>query len=202
MGTRQEEMQKMASSFFEKCFTKNIPSIFENYKINRDFLYQQFANKMKELFKKSNELYNSGQKGRVHYIVISYLLSGILTQNYDLKIDMYDEQFYLDEVEVSGYWSYHYFFSHFQNDVQQFEQYIRNRLVRVQSYEVQRIAFQYINDYLLLLIPLIREFVTQITMEEAFLQLEKAEDLQILFGGYLDKGMILYGDKEQKKEEI
>lgn len=199
MGTRQEEMQKLAKQYLEERFITNLPKILEDYKCHKELLYEQFVHILEDLRKKAEDLYTSGKKGKIQYIVISYLLSGVLTGKYDFKIDLFDEQFYLDEVELSDYWNYPYLFFCYEQDINQFEHYIRKRMIRIQKWEIQKIALQYFNDYLLLVIPLFREFVARIQKEQGFFWFSEEEDLQVSFGGYLDKGMILYGEKEQEK---
>ncbi|MBQ3164633.1 MAG: pentapeptide repeat-containing protein [Lachnospiraceae bacterium] len=146
------------------------------------------------------EMQKQGKKGKIAYIHFSVLRTNILLGKHELRLDAYDENWYMDAVECS----YHY-------DVGEIYTYLeryREAVLEVwhQSHGINDLSDAYrkvydeSNIYLFYMAELIRMGMKRMSHVEAFLAVEKAECFIVGIGGYMDRFDILYKEDHTEKD--
>lgn len=79
----------------EPIFMGQLPELMKNYKNGETEILAGLEDKFGEVFQKAQQMQNADRKGKICTMGISYLQSSALTGNYELRIDLYDKDFYL-----------------------------------------------------------------------------------------------------------
>ncbi len=126
------------------------------------------------------------------YIVISFLNSSLLNNCIEMKIDIYDRDFYFDKAPITGYYQFHCFEKLLEQDVEAFRNYIEKKIIRVKYHELCRYRRVCMIKYKSLIESCMAVYVELIVKLRSFMQMEKTEDLKIVYGEYLCKNTVLY----------
>ncbi len=125
---------------------------------------------------------------------ISYLQSSVLTGNYELRIDLYDKEFYLDSAECCTYWNPAFITEYIQKDIKYFKYNIHGKVPQIRTYEIQEFMDGYIINYLYLLAQFLEQIMPQILCKIRPAFREVMDDgMHVIFGEYMGKGMIIVG---------
>ncbi len=141
-----------------------------------------------------------GKKGDIAYIHFSVLRTNILLGKHELRVDAYDENWYLDSVEcsysypVEEIYCYLGKYSDAVMDLWQKTQEINNLA------DAYRKVFDAGNIYLFYVAELIRMGMKRMHQSESFLAVNKAECFIVGIGGYMDRFDILYKEDHTIKD--
>ena len=89
----------------EPIFMGQLPELMKNYKDEETDILAGLEERLGEVFQKAQQMQKADRKGKICTMGISYLQSSVLTGNYELRIDLYDKEFYLDSAECCTYWN-------------------------------------------------------------------------------------------------
>ena len=138
------------------------------------------------------------RKGKICTMGVSYLQSSVLTGSYDLRIDLYDKEFYLDSAECCTYWKPAFITEYIQKDIKYFKYNIHGKVPQIRTYEIQEFMDGYIINYLYLLAQFQEQIMPQILCKVRPAFREVMDDgMHVIFGEYMGKGMIIVGETEE-----
>ena len=92
-----------------------LPELMKNYKAEETEIIAGLQEKLQEVFQKAQQMQKVDRKGKICTMGVSYLQSSVLTGSYDLRIDLYDKEFYLDSAECCTYWKPAFITEYIQN---------------------------------------------------------------------------------------
>lgn len=182
----------------EPVFMKQLPELMENYKNNKKKILDELNEKVLELFKNAEQMQKEKTRSAVSVIAISFLQSSTLTGNYDLRMDLYDKDFYLDSKDCCTYWNPEFIAKYILKDVEYFRDTIRNKIPQIKTYEIQQFTDGYVLNYIYLMVQFFLQIFPQILDKVKMLSAAAtSEDIKVIFGEFMGKGTIIIGEKEQ-----
>lgn len=195
MMKRREEILTFILPEMEQLFAKRAEKISALCEENPEQFVADCLTPFVELFARGIQLQQEGRKGEIHYLYISHLTSSILTGSYQLRLDLYNHLFLLDEEEVSNYWTVPYVFDTFTDDLQTLEDSIKKNFIRLRFFEMEYIKLNYAKYHYVLISNLLRELADVI--DAVGESLVKSEEYKILFGELWGECVTIYPAKEQ-----
>lgn len=182
----------------EPVFMGQLPELIKNYKNDEKEILGSLEDKTQEVFQKAERMQKSGARGSICTMSISYLQCSTLTGNYELRIDLYDQDFYLDSAECCTYWKPEFITRYLLKDVEYFKNAIRFKVPQIKTYEMQQFIDGYILNYVYLLEQFFRQILPRILSKTKTLFQGVAEnDMTVVFGEYMGKGIAVAGGKEE-----
>lgn len=180
--------------------SKELSAKLDNYiKNNLEALIEKFV-----VFFSSycDQIYQMQQKGKgeIAYIQFSVLRTNILLKRHNLRIDAYDENWYMDFKECSAIYPVEeiYIFLEEYGDV--VEELRRKAEGKISLAEAQKRIFEESNIYLFYVAELIRLGMRKAIQTEAYQRVNRAPCFTVCIGGFLDRFDILYREDTTIKE--
>lgn len=189
---RTEEIKQAAAEIIRDRLVKNINEINAYYEKHYAEIDKDFCDKLDALYEETAQLQNQGIKGKISFITISYLFSGVLTKNYQVEIALYDENAYMDKVDTNVYWNPTYITKYFEEDMKYMVGILKNKIVQLQDSEIQKLALTYIGEYYRIIGKFMVDNCEMFHEVENFDKLQTAEKLSVSYGGYLENGLEIY----------
>lgn len=182
----------------EPRFMGQLPELMKNYKDGETEILTDLEEKLQEVFQKAQQMQKADRKGKICTMGISYLQSSVLTGNYELRIDLYDKEFYLDSAECCTYWKPEFVTGYLLQDVEYFKKEIRFKIPQIKTYELQQFIDGYRLNYMYLLVQFFKQILPQVLNKTKTLFQEVAEEnMTVIFGEYMGKGIVAVGEKEE-----
>ena len=98
---RKEQMVEALKPFMSELFSNScmeLQKIFE--KIGHQE-WDRFEKVLKEVLAIGKRMQEEEDKGKIHYVIFSFLQYGSRNRRFEIRIDLLDQGFYLDERECS-----------------------------------------------------------------------------------------------------
>lgn len=198
MTERQQQIMQIGKEMMEPIFMEQLPELMKNYKDEEEKILGDLFEKIRDVFIKAEKMQKAGIKGAICMMGISYLQSSTLTGNYELRIDLYDKDFYLDSAECATYWEPKFITRYLLKDVEYFKNVIRFKVPQIKTYEIQQFIDGYILNYIYLLVQFFQQMLPQTLCKVKTLFEETAvDDMKVIFGEYMGKGIVVAGEKEE-----
>ena len=106
---------------------------------------------------------------------------------YQMQINLYDNNLYLDKNEVSEKWDTTFLLKHYEEDIVKLNKLAKEHIYRWNCINKQQLMVIYAGLYKNLLELYCTDFIKDIQVLESYKHLEKEEDIGVYFGGYLEK---------------
>ena len=198
MTERQQQIMEIGKGMMEPIFMGQLPELMKNYKDEETDILAGLEERLGEVFQKAQQMQKADRKGKICTMGISYLQSSVLTGNYDLRIVLYDKEFYLDSAECFTYWNPEFITEYIQKDIKYFKYNIHGKVPQIRTYEIQEFMDGYIINYLYLLAQFLEQIMPQILCKIRPAFREVMDDgMHVIFGEYMGKGMIIVGETEE-----
>ena len=180
--------------------TKHTKELDYYVKSHFEQLVEQFVDCFSEYCNKIYEMQRQGRKGAIAYIHFSVLQTNILLKKHEIRLDAYDENWFLDYVECSD--SYHVgeFYSYLEQYGDLVEELRKKSNGKTSLAEAQRRVFAESKLYLFYIAELIRAGMRKVVQTEAYQRIERAPCFVVCIGGYLDRFDILYKEDNTIKD--
>ncbi len=175
-----------------------LPKLMKNYKDEETEILTGLEEKLQEVFQKAQQMQKADKKGKICTMGISYLQNSVLTGSYELRIDLYDKEFYLDSAECCTYWKPEFITRYLLKDVEHFKNVIRFKVPQIRGYEIQQFIDGYLLNYMYLLAQFFQQILPQVLDKTKTLFQEVAEEnMSVIFGEYMGKGIVVVGEREE-----
>lgn len=179
----------------EEIFNKYLP---EKYADSKEKMYKYFWSNRTQISKSFEDVWLHGilcckeKEKQVKHIVISILYSSNLTGSYELQIAFWDDRIYVEDNPVYEYWAPTFIFEHIEDDMRFFKKKMIAEVPRIKEYELESIRGAYILNHYFLVIMLLMELIPAVPKEKYMEAGILAEDVEISFGRYMEKTILLY----------
>ncbi len=130
-------------------------------------------------------------KGKLKYISFSILLTSILTEKYSLGVNFYDEKFYLDESNIFDEFKLKYISDYASKDIQEIKMWLRKSQLPYNEGELFEIKKIIILSYVAVWVKELQDEIIQCLNKLAREDVDLYEKIDITFGSYLEKQVIL-----------
>ena len=198
MTERQQQIMEIGKEIMEPIFMGQLPKLMKNYKDEETDILAGLEERLGEVFQKAQQMQNADRKGKICTMGISYLQNSVLTGSYELRIDLYDKEFYLDSAECCTYWKPEFITRYLLKDVEHFKNVIRFKVPQIRGYEIQQFIDGYLLNYMYLLAQFFQQILPQVLDKTKTLFQEVAEEnMSVIFGEYMGKGIVVVGEREE-----
>lgn len=173
-------------------FLKNIEEIENLIKYNYDEILFCLQKCIDESVDRIKILQKKGLKKSIKYISFSILLSSLLTENYSLGINFYDETFYLDEVEVFSEWKIKYISNFVNNSIQMVEKNLNSKNIPFEQGYLLDLKQSQGLIYTLVWSILLKQLIPVVLKNIEKSDFMNHEVVEITFGLYMEKQTLIY----------
>lgn len=146
------------------------------------------------------QMQQAGKKGAVAYLQFSMLRTNILLDRRELRLDAYDEAWYLDMAECSSSFKADEVLSPLAEFAAMVEMLRGESLMGMTLRETQSRIFEEGRKYLIFLAELIRLGMQKAVQTEGYQKIAKAPVFVVCIGGLLDRVDILYKEDRTVKD--
>jgi len=168
--------------------------------IHFDALVDEFIACFTTYCEKITKMQGTGKKNAIAFINFSLLRTNLLARKHELRIDAYDENWYLDRVECSGSYDVSQLFRWIDQFADNLEATRKKYMGKLKFSEMQKLIFEESNKYMIFVAELMRVAIKKATMTESFQQVKRHEVFVICIGGYQDRVDILYKEDSTVKD--
>lgn len=151
---------------------------------------------MDKLFKQVFFLQKEGKKEAIRYIHFFFLGSSIITDSNEIQINLFSKESYMDKQDAMAIWHPNFILDYHLNSVEVIDKMARQHVkgyshkqymdIKLWSYAMYNLQ---IFSYLLRTAPAIAQL-------DSFRKMEKESDIQMAFGGYMDKAALIWPMEE------
>lgn len=173
-------------------FLKNIEEIENLIKYNYDEILFCLQKCIDESIDRIKILQKKGLKKSIKYISFSILLSSLLTENYSLGINFYDETFYLDEVEVFSEWKIKYISNFVNNSIQMVEKNLNSKNIPFEQGYLLDLKQSQGLIYTLVWSILLKQLIPVVLKNIERSDFMNHEIIEITSGLYMEKQTLIY----------
>lgn len=163
-------------------------------------LTEQFSDCFCGYCDKIYQMQQQGKKGAVAYIHFSVLRTNILLKKHELRLDAYDESWYMDPVECSGICQVGSVYSYLDEYADMVEELRSKSMGRVSLAQAQKRVFDESNLYLFYTAELIRAGMRNVIQTEAYQRIKRAPCFVVCIGGFWDRFDVLYKEDHTAKD--
>lgn len=146
------------------------------------------------------EMQQTGKKGAIAYLQFSMLRTNILLNKHELRLDAYDENWYLDMVECSSSYEVNEILTSLTKFADMVEALRKESAASMTLRETQSRIFEESQKYLIFLAELIRVGMQKVIQTEGYQKIIKAPIFIVCIGGLLDRVDILYKEDTTTKD--
>lgn len=195
-GTKEDFYEK----YVDGKWVDNFLEIDEKYKRNIDQIEGDIAQSFEEICKKAISLQTSELKGEIKYIYFSFLRTNIIEDKGDYRIDIFDENWFLDKVECSTRikldFVFEFLFSHMEELKGKLNEYSRS----ISIMDIEEIKLIESDKYKILAEEFLSDIINKLLEVESYKAMKKSGDILIMVGEYMDKTQVIYPKGENKEE--
>lgn len=184
--TREKQFCECLKNSMEKRSRYLSQAVLKEYTNHKEKVTDSFLMAFQTGGRQLDFMIASGLKSKIQYIHLSYLLSGALTEKYELKIDFYDQRYFGDLEEVDCFWDYHELFPMYPQELLELKVELQNCLPRLTAYEIQRAKLYYQVGNFAVLEPIIQDLLRNLHGED-FLTEYMDSQVNVFYGAYLDQ---------------
>lgn len=192
---RADKIRDIGNHLMQPVLSGSLQELMSEYKKREEALLKELSSTLQQLIDITAKQQAEGVKGRACYLGICYCRSSVFTGIHKIKLDIYDEELYLDETECSLFWKPDFIFDFYRRDMQCFCKCIRKEIPRVRTYEIQQYGMGYWRNYLYILSEFLRQKLPEVIRQISLEGIQAEEKFQVLWGEYMGRGTVLYEEK-------
>ena len=140
-------------------------------------------------------------QNKIKYLIFQRLLSSGYTGSYDLSVGMSNAKLYLDEQIVYEYWKPDFIYEDIDKSMEEVKKILGKKYVRIEEYELLRLKQQLLFDDWTLFVEILKRESRKIIQSVLESDLILEDEIQVLYGNYMDKLRIAYKIKTCNEEE-
>lgn len=198
IAERREQISQYLRPYMEECFRKSCDSIQTELYYHASEIWGGLRCSINECLNHAGAMQQQQNKGKLQYLVFSFLQCGIYFERLELRIDLLDDSFYLDEQETATYYYPDFLQEKYVEDLNVLQKKAGEKFVRLQNYERIDIKREYSGFYQSILFRMI-ESLTEVILELITdYEVLAKEDFKIIFGEYMDSAKVLHEGVSQR----
>ncbi len=195
----KEQLNEFAKDFLMPRLDRNIKKIQQTVALESIMIKKELLSCVDNLLKKCISQQREETKQPIRYLHFFYLRLAVITQQYDIQINVFSEQSYMDQIETMMLWKPDFIMNYYRDDIEAIEQEARNQVLHFGYPQLMELREKCFAIYIVLIGQYLMSVIEDITSLASFQEMKKADDMQIVFGGYMDKGMQIWSLADQKE---
>ena len=189
---RIDQMAILALDTFQKCFVNDIKEMVVLLESQKEHIINNITEALKTVLQAAAHWQNVEKKGPLNYISFSFLNSNLLLNHYAIRVDAWDERFFIDENEASSEWDFQNILCGTGLDMDAVSTAVKKTMIIVQEYELKELERAYLLNYYAFAIEVLKiaiPFCTHVMSESPAML---ATEVQFTVGTYMEKQQPFY----------
>lgn len=190
--SKEEEKELYSSEILEALFEKNYETMKKEYISQKKEWDKEFLITCQCFLEKCKKEQENKQRGKVAFLNFNYLRWAILQERLEVQFTAYEKEYYLAPVIAWNVWIPKRLNLYFQEDLKQVNIMAKSKLIGYSFLDYEKIREEYSNLYYFLIGQYCKNMAETVAAMESYQELDKTEDCKIVFGGYMDQGIVIY----------
>ncbi|MDE7202017.1 MAG: hypothetical protein K2O91_08980 [Lachnospiraceae bacterium] len=187
----REQLNEFAKEFMAPRLERNIKKLQQSIARDGEGIKRDLLSCMDNLFKKCI-CQQEADKQPIRYVHFFYLRLSVLIQQYDIQVNAFSEQSYMDDVETMVLWNPDFIMRYYEEDMEMICQEAKKQILRFGYPQLMELRERSFAIYAMLTGQYLMSVSGDIAGLESFHEMKKTDDIQIIFGGYMDKGIQIW----------
>lgn len=192
----RDESRKKVEKFYQDYIKNKWIEIFveldKEYQKNLNVIINDVVRDFSKVCQRVIELQKRNEKEKVKYIYFSFLRTNILADNGDFRVDIYDENWFLDNKQCSGSIDMSFVFKYLFNFIEEIKKNSLENKISMSDIELEKIKLEESERYKILAIEYLKTIVLKMVEDEKYKQMIKDENIYIIAGEYMDECQLIY----------
>ncbi len=187
----REQLTGFAKGFMAPRLERNIKDLQQTIDREGAGIKRDLLSCMDSLFKMCIHQ-QKADKQPVRYIHFFYLRLSVLIQQYDIQVNVFSERSYMDDVETMTLWKPRFIMKYYEEDMEAVRQEAGKQIIRFGYPQLMELRERSFAIYAMLTGQYLMSVAGDIAGLDSFRQMKKKDDIQIVYGGYMDKGIQIW----------
>ena len=192
----RDESRKKVEKFYQDYIKNKWIEIFveldKEYQKNLNVIINDVVRDFSKVCQRVIELQKRNEKEKEKYIYFSFLRTNILADNGDFRVDIYDENWFLDNKQCSGSIDMSFVFKYLFNFIEEIKKNSLENKISMSDIELEKIKLEESERYKILAIEYLKTIVLKMVEDEKYKQMIKDENIYIIAGEYMDECQLIY----------
>lgn len=187
-----EELNIFAKEFITERLERSTVRMREELKKNAAKIRKEYLNACEGLFQRCLKQQEKGEKAAIRFMYFFYLKSALLTGKHEIQINAYSNEGYMDSVETMKLWYPSFIMDIYEKDMQELDAAAKKKILHYGYPQYMELRERCFPIYISFVGKYLMTEIGNVTALEAFQKIQKEEDFEIIFGGYMDRGIRLF----------
>jgi len=193
---KQIDKNKVLREFEEKYVTDKWVDKFlevdEMYKGDKAAIEENLSLSFDKVCKQAIVFQGKQLKGEIKYIYISLLRTSILENKGEYRIDLYDENWFLDKEETNINIDLNFIYVPLFDFIKELKEKKKEYGRTITDMDIENIMLREVYKFHVLALEFLKGLIENFIKISSYEEMEKAEDIRILAGEYMDEAEIIY----------
>lgn len=193
-------LQPNKEKFLQEFYLKHVHNkwmdefmkVDEIYKNHKENIEENLTSTFNEICRKCIELQEKNLKGNIKYIYFSLLRSSFLEHKGEYRVDLYDENWFLDKEECSINIDLNFVFKPVFEQIENLKEYKKEYRKNITDMDIESMMLIEVDKYNILVVEFLKNMVEQFMKTPSYEEMKKVEDIMVLVGEYMDVSTIIY----------
>lgn len=196
---KEKVLKEFEEKYVKNRYINEYKNIQERYRIDGERIREHLFIKFDSVCKKTILYQEKGLKGEIEYIYVSLLRTSLIENKGEYRIDLYDENWFLDKEECSINinldFIYEPLFNHMKELSDKKNEYGRT----IKEMDIENIKLREAKNYHVLALELLKTIIEEFVKIDSYKNIKKKENIRIMAGEYMDITTRIY-PKNQKND--
>lgn len=185
-------LQEFYLKYVHNKWMDEFMKVDEIYKNHKENIEANLISTFNEICRKCIELQEKNLKGNIKYIYFSLLRSSFLEYKGEYRVDLYDENWFLDKEECSINIDLSFVFRPVLEQIENLKEYKKEYRKNITDMDIESMMLIEVDKYNILAVGFLRNMVEKFMKTPSYVEMKKVEDIMVLVGEYMDVSTIIY----------
>lgn len=196
---KQEALDHFNETYVKKISSEKLADLEEYYKEHKDDLADKFIKSIKEICFNLKKMQTQNEKGKIAYIMYSFLRTEILEKRYNYLIEALDEDWFLDYKECHSQYDATWAFKYLEEFEDTLQESRKIYAGQINESDIEKIKLKEVKKYNEYIVEIARYALRKEDIKE-LKDIKKEEVLEISIGEYRDLIEPIYKEDNRKKD--
>ena len=201
---KEKVLEEFKNKYMKNRFINEIPKINVKFQKNEKVIKNEILLNFNKVCENAKNLQNENLKKEIKFIYISFLRTSLLENKGIWRIDLFDENWFLDKEECFINLDFSFIYENLFNFIEELQEKKKEYGRAITEMDVEKIKLQEGDKYHNLIMRFFENKINELIECENFKEMNKHNELMIFTGEYMDEVELLYesSSEEMKKEEV
>ena len=201
---KEKILQEFKDKYVNNRFINEIPKINKKIEKNEKVIKNEILLNFNKVCENAKNLQNENIKKKIKFIYISFLRTSLLENKGIWRIDLFDENWFLDKEECFINLDFSFIYEDLFDFIEGLQEKKKEYGRSITEMDIEKIKLQEGDKYHNLIMRFFENKINELIECENFKEMNKHNELMIFTGEYMDEVELLYesSSEEMKKEEV